>query len=152
LIQNLRTPTLDIFFSWILFIEKGIIYYPLTAISAFGIIFWKKRKDLMPFTGTFSISLLLILCLKIIVVRTRPLIPETDESFPAGHPLIFSPLPFLDYRKNKYLKIIWLIISCLIVFTRIWFGLHYLSDIIASIIIIYGTAHIIKTNWKKLKT
>ncbi len=151
IIQNLRNPTLDSFFSWILFIEEWFIYYPLVILFSFAILFWKKKKDLLPFTFTFFISLLLILFLKTIIVKPRPLFPLSEDSFPSGHPLIFSILPFLDYKKNKYLKIIWLIVSCLIIFTRIWFGLHYLSDIIFSLIIIYTVSFLITTLWKKLK-
>ena len=152
LIQNLRNPTLDTFFSWILFAEQGIIYYPFTVLSTFGIILWKRRKDTYPFIATFLISLLAILFLKTIIFRARPLFSGTSDSFPAGHSLIFAPLPFLEYKKNNILKIIWSLLSGLIVFTRVWFGVHYLSDILASILIIYIFSYIFKNNWKKLKT
>ncbi|UZE93766.1 MAG: phosphatase PAP2 family protein [Candidatus Pacearchaeota archaeon] len=151
LIQSIRNPVMDTFFSWLLFIEDAFIYYPLVILSTFGIVFWKKRKNILPFTITFLISLILILLLKNIILRPRPFLPGSQDSFPSGHPLIFTILPFLDYKKEKYLKIIWLIISCLIIFTRIWFGLHYLSDVVTGIMIIYIVAFIIKNSWKKLK-
>ena len=152
LIQSLRNPICDTFFSWILFLEEKFIYYPLVLIASFGVIFWRKRKSILPFVFTFFISLLIILFLKFIIYRPRPLFPELKESFPAGHTLVFTVLPFLDYKKNKYIKVIWLIIACLFMLVRIWFGLHYLSDIIAGLIIINTFAFIIKNSWKKLKT
>ena len=50
--------------------------------------------------------------------------------------LVFSALPILN-KEFKIFKYIWFIFACLVAFSRAYFGIHYLSDILAGAIIGY---------------
>ena len=96
-----------------------------------------------------------MLFLKTIIPRQRPLF-NLKDSFPSGHSTsAFTPLPFLERKVFKNINTIWIVIACLFVFTRVWFGLHYLSDITIGSFIGYSIAFIIKNieerNYKKHK-
>jgi len=90
--------------------------------------------------GSSAVSFLL----KGFIQRSRPfgmdkmffgLLP--DYSFPSGHAMvIFSMLPILD-REYPKLKIIWLILAILIAFSRIYFNIHYLSDVLFGMVLGY---------------
>lgn len=79
---------------------------------------------------------------KHLVARARPfdviqnLVPlitkPTDYSFPSGHTACSFAVAFLLFRKlpKKY-GILCLILATLIGFSRIYLGVHYLSDVIA---------------------
>lgn len=145
-IQSLRHPFLDSFFSTILFIEKDFIFYPMIIVLTISFLFLLKRKQaILPFIISMGISALFSYLLKISILRQRPFSTELN-SFPSGHATIaFTPLPFL----SKGIAIVWLVFACLLAFTRLWFGLHYLSDVIAGAILGYGIALIIKKIIKK---
>lgn len=59
---------------------------------------------------------------------------ETSFSFPSEHAAVLSGIPiFLSkYRVLEILYIIWVI---LVLFGRVYLGLHYLSDVVAGIIL-----------------
>lgn len=149
-IQSLRNPASDTFFLWLLFLEKGIIFYPLIVGLTIIFLLWKKR-NIIPFISGFVISLALVFLLKNTISRERPF-PNSGDSFPSGHAAAtFTPLPFLEYKIFKIITIVGTIMACLFAFTRLWFGLHYLSDVVVGSIIGYVIAFVIKNNWKKLK-
>lgn len=141
-IQLIRNPFLDLMFSGILFIENWFIFYPLIILLTAAILAWKNKQAILPFIISAGIAALITFLLKNIIARPRPLTLE-PESFPSGHSTFaFTPLAFLS--KLKLISIIWLVFACLLSFTRLWFGLHYLSDLIAGAVIGYCTALVIK--------
>ena len=126
-VQNARTPASDAFFNVFLFIENGFIFYPLVAIATFAILFLARKEKIPGYAASAAAVAAVTLLLKWIVARQRPDLTSND-SFPSGHTsFIFASLFFFG---NKATKIIWLILSCLFAFTRIWFNLHYPSDIV----------------------
>lgn len=137
LIETLKCPMINIFFSWILSFENNIfIYYPLIFIMTISILLLTKRKKQIP---SYIISLVVLgiitLILKFIIARPRPN-NSTVHSFPSGHTVAtFASLSFFD--KLRILQIFWFIVSCIFALTRIWFKMHYLSDIIAGTIMGY---------------
>lgn len=151
-IQSVRNPLFDSVFSGILFIEKGFIFYPLILIITTALLAWKKKKTILPFIISTGIVALISFLLKQAIARPRPF-TLTQDSFPSGHATVaFTPLPFLSRLFSRWIPIIWLIFACIIAFARLWFGLHYLSDLIAGAAIGYGIALGIKKIWlKKLK-
>jgi len=106
----------------------------------------KLRKDYaIPVSIVIVISAVLNIILKNIFVRERPdilrLINETGYSFPSGHAMnnmaLYSIIAFLTYQyiKNKkirnFVMIYCAIIILLIGFSRIYLGVHYITDVIA---------------------
>jgi len=91
---------------------------------------------------SIATGLAVSVALKMIIARPRPfvdgistissLIKDSyttwDLSFPSNHAVFaFAMLPFIP--KKWFWP--WLIISSIITFSRVYFGLHYLSDVIA---------------------
>ena len=106
-----------------------------------------KKKGVLIF-----INPLLAVCinqaLKFIVARKRPteffLIVEKGFSFPSGHSMVsvafYGFIIYLIYTnfkgKKKYIVIcLILILIILIMFSRIYLGVHYLSDVVAGSLI-----------------
>ena len=138
----------------------GIVCLVVLAILSF--IFIKNKKIGLAIIGNLGISALLNNILKMILQRPRPtgyrLIEETGYSFPSGHSMasmaFYGFFIYLVYKnvKNKYIK--WgliAVLSLLIVLiglSRVYLGVHYLSDVLGgflvtiSYLIIY--VHLIK--------
>ena len=62
-------------------------------------------------------------------------VPETGYSFPSGHSTVFFALSAAIYCYNKKLGIIFFAASVLMNVSRVISGVHYLSDIIAGMIL-----------------
>lgn len=137
LIEALKGPVTNVFFSWILSFENNtFIYYPLIFITTISILLLTKRKKQIP---SYIVSLMVLgvitLILKSTVDRSRPN-NLTAHSFPSGHTVaIFASLSF--FNKLRTLQIFWFIASSIFALTRIWFSIHYLSDVIAGAMIGY---------------
>jgi undecaprenyl-diphosphatase len=58
-------------------------------------------------------------------------------SFPSFHAMfVFSLLPLLNKQYSKF-KYVWIIFAILVAFSRVYLGVHYLSDVLAGAIIGY---------------
>jgi len=133
-IQTLKNPVLDTIFSWLLFFEGDLIFYPFVIALTGAIIITKNKKLILPYIISLCAIGIVVFALKFGVGRYRPNM-MSNHSFPSGHAaLLFSSIPFF---KNKTLQRIWLIVSCVLVFIRLYFGLHYLGDVIAGALIGY---------------
>lgn len=136
-------PILTMFFKLITFLGDAItIVLVLLAL----IIYQRKRnktKEIITFSIFSLISFIIMLSLKALFKRERPnimqLIEITGFSFPSGHAyfsmLIYGYLAYLiyqeknkKYRKRKITVLITLI-TCIGI-SRIYLGVHYLTDII----------------------
>jgi undecaprenyl-diphosphatase len=143
LVSKLRNPILDFMFS--------IPYLDIALIACLPTIFlfFSNKKDILKYWFSLALTLFVIILIKMVIHRERPFqeldlsIPESmikasystwDFSFPSNHTaLSFIALPFLE---GKFF-IIWLVLAMLLAFSRLYFGLHYLSDVIASMMIGY---------------
>lgn len=103
-----------------------------------SIIFYKKNKKLDYLIWLiFLTSFILAFAIKLIFLRQRPIdlftFPFTNiinYSFPSMHAMaVFSLLPALIkfLPKQKYF---WILFSFLVAFSRIYFGFHFLSDVV----------------------
>lgn len=112
------------------------------------IIVKNKKIGLLTLTNLVTITILNQV-LKFILRRPRPtefrIINETGYSFPSGHSMIsmafYGFLIYLIYKniKNKYLKTTLIIIISLLIIaigiSRIYLGVHYVSDVIGGFLI-----------------
>ncbi len=143
LISYIRNFYLDEFFLGVAFTSSEIIItFLLTSLFL-----WKehKRKWILPLWLTLGITAIISFILKIILQRARPfqlnivsLLPLLESSnyltwnfsFPSFQAALgFCAIPLLSKEFPK-LKYFWIGFAVLIAFSRLYFGLHFLSDII----------------------
>lgn len=121
------------------------------------LIFWFKDRDsLIPFVLSFAAVSFITYSLKFLVLRPRPFLVlsfplanyfsynffEFNSSFPSSHASTsFCSLAAL--KNFSKLWIVWLFFSLLVIFTRVYSGVHYLSDLIAGMLIGYSITHLI---------
>lgn len=120
-----------------------------------GIVVWMLVKDRLDFWKNFKITAYFFTAaivsrfifgeiIKRVLARRRPfeihqvtqLIPENlKTSFPSGHMAFFFAFSTAVYLYNKKAGIICYAASCLMGFSRIYVGVHYLSDILGGMIL-----------------
>lgn len=134
-IASNRLSFLNDFMIWISYV--GSAFFILIFMTSLFLFEERKRGWIVPLWLSVLVSFLLCYLLKILIGRERPdLLLEgatlpTDFSFPSGHTAVaFSTLPILD-KEFPMLKWFWLGFACLVGFSRVYIGVHYLSDIIA---------------------
>lgn len=142
-ISKIRNGFLDEVFLGVTFVSSEImIFFFLTTLFL-----WRehKRKWILPLWLTLFFSALLSFILKVMIQRARPFqldlvsIPEMlisksyeiwNFSFPSFQAmLVFSALPILS-REFRKIKWIWVVFAILVAVSRVYFGLHFLSDVI----------------------
>ena len=66
-----------------------------------------------------------------------------NSSFPSFQAVLaFSAIPILS-REFKKFKFVWLAFACLIAFSRVYFGLHYASDVLFGAVIGYIIGYLV---------
>tara|TARA_Y100000310_G_scaffold333800_1_gene412109 strand:- start:124 stop:762 length:639 start_codon:yes stop_codon:yes gene_type:complete len=152
-VEGLRNNPLDYIFLSITFASNVfIIFFFLTTLFL-----WQehKRRWIFPLWLASLLSILVSYLVKVLVHRPRPFqqglvsvltiafnfmrdnFNTWNFSFPSFQAmLVFSALPLLNKEFKKF-RYIWFIFACLVAFSRVYFGVHYLSDIMAGAIIGY---------------
>ncbi|MBA4383338.1 MAG: hypothetical protein C0410_01240 [Anaerolinea sp.] len=136
----------DYVFSAITFLGNSLIISAGTAIAGFWL---AKKKDWNRLMFLFSVvggSAILNLILKNIFQRARPVfaqafLVDTGYSFPSGHAMIsiafYGAIAYLLFsmlksKRNKTLIVVGaLIMTVLIGFSRLYLGVHFLTDVLA---------------------
>jgi len=153
IVSQSRSFYLDYFFISIAFASNIlIIFFFLTSLFL-----WTdyKRRWIVPLWISGFFSVVFSYVLKVFIVRPRPFqrnyisvlnivfnfmkdnFYTWNFSFPSFQAMfVFSALPILSQQYKRF-KYIWLIFACLIAFSRVYFGVHYLSDVLAGAIIGY---------------
>lgn len=132
--KSFRTPIVDVILSIIS--NFGIIILIMLVVPS--IILYKKNKKLVYLLFlTFFVSFVLAFIIKLIVLRQRPIEAFTypfiniiNYSFPSMHAMVaFALLPILIKHLSKQ-KIFWVVFAFLVIFSRVYFGFHFLSDVV----------------------
>ena len=143
-VSFIRNEFLDEFFIGITSIVSGvIIFFILTSLFL-----WKehKRRWIIPLWLSLTLSAVVGFLLKILIQRQRPfqlgIVPEIpilqtigystwNFSFPSFQAMLaFCALPILSKEFPRF-KYVWIVFAALVAFSRVYFGVHFLSDIIA---------------------
>jgi len=152
-IEGTRNFSLNYFFIGITFLSNILItFFILTSLFL-----WQenKRRWILPLWLSGLFAIIISFSMKYLIGRPRPyelgivsvlgpaissiqgLLSSINSSFPSFHAmLVFSVLPILikEFKKIRY---IWLIFACLVAFSRVYFGVHYMSDILTGALIGY---------------
>ena len=150
IVSLMRSELADDFFIGITLVSSGvIIFFFLTSLFL-----WQenKRKWIFPLWFSLFLSAAVSFLLKIIIQRQRPFqlgivstLPVLESasqtiwnfSFPSFQAMLaFSAVPILSKEFPKFKKV-WVIFAVLVAFSRVYFGLHFLSDALAGSLIGY---------------
>lgn len=154
LVEELRSPTMTIIMKNITKLSNtGFMVIIATILTLLFLFKWKQKNIAKLIPASLIFITLMNQTLKIIFQRERPLgyrlIEMTGYSFPSGHAMVsmafYGLLIYIIYHlvKNKTLRNILITLNILIIIlvgiSRVYLGVHYLSDIITgySISIIY---------------
>lgn len=119
----------------------------LLGVTSFIFLKHKAFSDFKYVIGNVSIGVILMQVLKSIIKRARPSwkwIVQGGFSYPSGHTisalLLYGTLILLVYkkvhgRKRKPLLICFSLMIILTGLSRVYFGAHYLSDVLASLLL-----------------
>ena len=146
LIPYLRNTAVDYFFILIAFFSNFFIIILFLTL----LFLYKKgrQKQILPLWLSILLSVVVSFVIKILIKRPRPFEQELisvftagfnlikdnfntwNSSFPSFHTmLVFAVLPIIN-KEFKEFRHYWLIFALLVAFSRIYFGLHYLSDVL----------------------
>lgn len=142
LLTIFRSAELTTFFFWVTLFGKSkiILLFTIATISILWI--WKKRLYIIPLLVSIAGSVSFTLIGKIVFHRARPnvaMYTENSFSFPSGHATIavafYGFLTYLLIRNSKKWKykinifFAGSITILLIGFSRLYLGVHYVSDV-----------------------
>ena len=114
------------------------------------LLLFKQKKRILPLLLAIILYFGVTGLIKIIIARPRPFtkfdFPDLGEtgasanrSFPSGHvTAAASVIRFFEF--NRMLLWIWAAITVLVMFSRVYLGMHYLSDVVAGFILGYFTS------------
>ncbi|MEK6816354.1 MAG: phosphatase PAP2 family protein [Nanoarchaeota archaeon] len=151
-----NSTLLTAFFKFFTYIGSGLsVFIPLIIVALW---FSKKREYIIPLALGSLATLVFCYGLKMAVARPRPyeslgFVPLvahfSSKSFPSLHAsMSFSALPVLA-KVFSGLRYFWVLAISLVAFSRVYLGVHYLSDVIAGGMIGYAISDFFMSSMKK---
>lgn len=133
--QMHRNPVLDIIFT--AFTHLGTMIAVLLVIVSLFMLKKHRKGWIIPLWLSLVFAVVFSYIIKYAVMRQRPeaigiaaVIAATGYSFPSAHSAtVFSALPVMDKVFKKWVYA-WIAVAVLISFSRLYLGVHYLSDVI----------------------
>ncbi len=147
LLQVLRTPAINKLMAFITYLGEGSIVILGAFFIALLLFILKKKNYSIALIISVLFGQIFVWVLKNIIQRSRPsplnaLISESSFSFPSGHAFLalsfYGLLSYFIFResKNKLQKILSILFGILLIigigFSRIYLGVHWPSDVLAS--------------------
>lgn len=136
------------------FLESYLVVIPLI----FLYLLFKRDRNSFLFAAAFLILYVVSDILKMLVKEPRPCslqglqylqsYCDTGYSFPSNHATILSGLFFFIHQ--RYLKILYIIWVIILLFGKLLLAQHYLTDIIAGVVISLLICGLLQTQAKKL--
>lgn len=149
LLQGFMNPTLTLFFQAVTFFGHPIIWFLAAAW-----LFWYGKEKRSAILVSIIVTVAVISTgLKAVIARPRPegvAVLETQESsysMPSGHAAIGGAM--LGYFEKKFfgkllsINVLLLALIILIAVSRVYLGVHYLSDVIVGLLLGYAIAKIV---------
>ena len=162
--EYIRNPLVTDFFMGMTFISSEIIIFFFLP----SLFLWQehKRKWILPLWFSLFLSVIVSFFLKILVQRQRPfqlnivsLMQEFESlsfsawnfSFPSFQTMFaFCAVSILSKNFPRF-KYIWILFAALVGISRVYFGLHFISDVILGGVIGYVIGMIIVKTEKENK-
>lgn len=150
-IQNhLRVDALNTVFTHLTSVGGSL----LVVIALVLVYFGNRRERLAGITALVAACVEVLLVngvLKVFVARPRPFVTHEEimpltqvlsqYSFPSGHTALAFALAFVFYRLSAHKhRVYGLVVAALVGFSRMYLGVHYLSDVLGGIVIGYLAA------------
>lgn len=144
LVSYIQVSHLKEFMYWMSFIWIMAAVF----ILMFAMVLWnkKRRKYIIPLGASLLLSIGICIALKHLIMRPRPFVgleSLTSYSFPSAHAAaVFSVVAVLSLAYPR-LKDIWIRYAILILASRLYLMVHYISDVIAGALLGYFVGLII---------
>lgn len=150
--QKLSSPLVYHIMSYV--VESYLVILPIIMLY----LLYKKDRNVFSFAVAGFVLYLIGEILKMIIQEPRPCslqglqyihtYCDTGYSFPSNHATVLTGLAlFINYRYLKILYILWVI---LLLFGKILLAQHYLTDILAGVIISLVVARLLKIYSKQI--
>ncbi|MCD7948552.1 MAG: phosphatase PAP2 family protein [Oscillospiraceae bacterium] len=159
--NNLHTPVLDVVFSF--YTRLGHVGALFLVLSVLLLCFRRTRKAGMLGIVAIGVGALITnVTLKPLIARARPwvsfeeivpLVTEDDpNTFPSGHTCAAFAMAgtWLWAQDIRKLKILGFVLACVMGFSRLYVGVHYLSDVLVGCAVGLFAAWLVYLIWHYL--
>lgn len=145
-IAQMRFPAATVAAKWITLLGEWWILLAAVLAGCFVLLFQKRTRAVLIFGTGYAVLLFVVYVLKEIVQRPRPwggIVEDSLFSFPSAHSALsiyfFGMIAGLfatrigNQMVRRTMVIILLTIPLIVAFTRLYLGMHFLTDVLAGL-------------------